>query len=71
MSELFNNLKQALIETIESIKNGYQEDTSDAAHEDLEPLECDCITSAPEELSDEVQEESEDNMLLSKKGNLL
>lgn len=67
MSELFNNLKQALIETIESIKNGYQEDTSDVVHEDLEPLECDCITSAPEELSGEVQEESEDNMLLSKK----
>lgn len=70
MSELFNNLKQALIEAIESIKNGYQEDTSDVTYEDLEPLECDCITSSPEELSDGVQEESEDNMLLSKKGDI-
>ena len=67
MSELFNNLKQALIEAIESTKNSYQEDTSDVSHEELEPLECDCITSAPEELSSKVQEESEDNMLLSKK----
>ena len=67
MSELFKKIKYFFTELLAVVEIIHEEDSSISSGEDLEPLECDCITSVPEELSDEVQEESEDNMLLSKK----
>ena len=68
MSELFNNLKSALLEAIESCKQGYDETSSEAHNEELECHECDGMTTCPNKPSDNVEEELEDaleqNMLL-------
>ncbi|CAM0040018.1 hypothetical protein VPH184E373B_0052 [Vibrio phage 184E37-3b] len=64
MSELFNNLKSALLEAIESCKQGYDETSSDEHSEELEWHECDGMTACPNEPSDDVEEELEQNMLL-------
>ena len=64
MSELFNNLRSALLEAIESCKQGYDETPSDEHSEELECNECDGMTVCPTKLSDDTQEELEQNMLL-------
>ena len=64
MSELFNNLRSALLEAIESCKQGYDETSSDEHSGELECHECDGITTCPNKPSDDTQEELEQNMLL-------
>lgn len=65
MTELFNNLKTALLEAIDCAKSEYKDETSsDANSEDLSEMECDGMTVPPIEPSDEAQEESDTNMLL-------
>ncbi|CAM0041751.1 hypothetical protein VPHK460_0047 [Vibrio phage K460] len=68
MSEFFNNLKSALLEAIESCKQGYDESSSDEHSEDLECHECNGMT-LPEELvqncsQEELEDDLEQNMLL-------
>ena len=64
MSELFNNLKSAILEAIESCKQSYDESSSNGHSEELEWHECDGITTCPNKPSDDTQEELEQNMLL-------
>ena len=64
MSELFNNLKSAILEAIESCKQGYDETSSDEHSEELECHECDGITTCPNKPSDDSEDALEQNMLL-------
>ena len=64
MSELFNNLRSALLEAIESCKQGYDETSSNEHSEELECHECDGMATCPNNPSDNVEEELEQNMLL-------
>ncbi|CAL9960688.1 hypothetical protein VPHF99_0056 [Vibrio phage F99] len=68
MSELFNNLRSAIQEAIESCKQGYDETSSDEHSEELEYHECDGMT-LPEQLvqnrtEEELEDDLEQNMLL-------
>ena len=68
MSELFNNLRSALLEAIESCKQGYDETSSNEHSEELEGHECDGMTLPEQLVKNRPQEELEDaleqNMLL-------
>ena len=64
MSELFNNLKSAILEAIESCKQGYDEFYSDEHSEELECHECDSMATCPNKPSDDAEDALEQNMLL-------